>query len=532
MRTAGRMPARARTASGASVIPPPAGEGAAQLLRAGVLAQQQGDHVRAMDLLGRAIEADPQSWIAHTCLGGTLKALGKMEAAIAAHRHAVDLGGDHRAMSNLALTYRAAGRPDEAIVSLEAAIARAPGEAELHGNLSGLLLAVGRAAEAEVAARHALGIAPGEARFETNLAYARKEQGDFAGALVHLRRAIALDPRDADAQWNLGLTLLADPATLADEAEGWRALEWRHHIPGLGSTPPAALASTPVWAGEALAGRTLLLQAEQGLGDTLQFARYARAAKGVAGAGAVVLECQAPLERLLRRCAGVDTVVARGTTAAAPPRVDLRVGLFSVPGYLGGAMPGGSPCAAYLTAEPERIARWRAWLAERTAGARFRIGIGWQGNPRYRADGRRSIPLAFFAPLLRMIEAAGGAVVSLQRGDGRQQLAALPFGISVVDVGPELDADGAFVDTAALMTALDLVITSDTSIPHLAGALGMPVWMALAALPDWRWGLRGDACPWYPSMRLFRQAAPGDWAGVFRRIARSLGERFSIAGAP
>ncbi len=488
-----------------------------------------------MDLLARAIEAEPGSWIAHTCLGGTLKALGRLDEAIVAHRRAVDLGGDHRAMSNLALTYRAAGRPDEAIVCLEAAIARAPGEAELHGNLSGLLLAAGRAAEAEAAARRALGIAPGEARFATNLAYARKEQGDFAGALVHLRRAIALDPQDADAHWNLGLTLLAAPATPADEVEGWRALEWRHRIPGLGVTPAAALASIPVWAGEPLAGRTLLLQAEQGLGDTLQLARYARAAKAIAGAGAIVLECQPPLERLLRRCAGADTVIARGValpSTSALTTADLRVGLFSAPGYLGGAAPGGAPVAPYITAEPERIARWRGWLAERTAGARFRVGIGWQGNPRYRADGRRSIPLAFFAPVVRLIEAAGGAVVGLQKGDGRQQLRALPFGISVVDVGPELDADGAFVDTAALMTALDLVITSDTSLPHLAGALGVPVWMALAALPDWRWGLRGEDCPWYPSMRLFRQTAPGDWAGVFGRLARALGERFSIPGTP
>ncbi len=529
MRTAGRTPARTRSGSIPVASRPSAtSEGGAQLLRAGVLAQQAGDHLRAMDLLARAVEAQPGDWISHTCLGGTLKALGRLDEAIAMHRRAVDLGGDHRALSNLALSYRAAGRPDEAIVCLERAIARAPHEAELYGNLSGLLLAAGRAGEAEAAARHALGIAPGEARFETNLAYARKEQGDFAGALVHLRRAIALDPQDADAHWNLGLTLLAAPADAADEAEGWRSLEWRHRIPGLGVTPTAALASIPVWAGEPLAGRTLLLQAEQGLGDTLQLARYARAAKALAGAGTTVLECQPTLERLLRRCAGADTVVARGATL---PRVDLRVGLFSAPGYLGGAAPGAVPTAAYLSAEPDRIARWRAWLAQRTAGARFRVGIGWQGNPRYRADGRRSIALAFFAPVLRLIQAAGGAVISLQKGDGREQLHALPFGTSVVDVGPELDADGAFVDTAALMTALDLVITSDTSIPHLAGALGVPVWMALAALPDWRWGLSGDVCPWYPSMRLFRQAAPGDWTSVFGRIAQDLNQRF-ITGAP
>ncbi len=201
------------------------------------------------------------------------------------HRRAVELGGDHRALSNLALTYRAAGRTDEAIVCLERAIARAPGEAELHGNLSGLLLAAGRAAEAEEAARRALAIAPGEARFETNLAYARKEQGDFEAALVHLRRAIALDPQDADAHWNLGLTLLADPATPSDEAEGWRSLEWRHRIAGLGVTPAAALAAVPVWAGEPLAGRTLLLQAEQGLGDTLHARTLRARSQGARGRG-------------------------------------------------------------------------------------------------------------------------------------------------------------------------------------------------------------------------------------------------------
>ncbi len=496
---------------------------ATQLLRLGVLAQQDADHPRALALLLRAVEAAPEDWIAHSCLGGTLKVLGRIDEAIVIHQRAVALGGDHRALSNLALAYRAAGRIDEAVATAEAAALHAPGDAELHGNLSGLLLAAGRAQEAEAAARRALALTPGEARFESNLAYARKEQGDFAGAVRHLRNAIARDPRDADAHWNLGLTLLAAPATPADEAEGWRALEWRHRIPGLGVTPGAALAATPVWAGEPLAGRTLLLQAEQGLGDTLQLARYARAAKVLAGAGATILECQPPLERLLRRCAGVDVVVARG---AALPRADLRVGLFSGPGLLGGMAPSGA-ADPYLTAEPERAAHWRARLAALTPGCLFRVGINWQGNPRYRADARRSIALAGFAPLLRAIAAAGGGVVSLQKGEGRQQLARLPADIGVVDVGPELDADGAFLDSAALMTALDLVITSDTAIPHLAGALGVPVWMAVASLPDWRWGLQGETSPWYPTMRLFRQREAGDWAGVFARLARAVGERFA-----
>jgi hypothetical protein len=475
----------------------------------------------------RAIEAGPQNWVAHTCLGGTLKALGRLDEAIAIHCRAVELGGDHRAMSNLALAYREAGRLDEAIAALRAAVALAPDEAELHGNLSGLLLAADRPAEAETEARRALALAPG-ARFESNLGYARKEQGDFTGAAVHLRRAIARDPHDADAHWNLGLTLLAAPSSPADEAEGWRELEWRQRIRGLGIPSGGETSATPCWAGEPLAGRTLLLQAEQGLGDTLQLARYARLAKTLAGAGRTILECQPPLERLLRGCAGVDAVVARG--AALPP-ADLRVGLFSLPGLLGGRAPGGVPPAAYLSAEPERVAHWRATLAARTAGARFRVGVAWQGNRRYRADGRRSVPLAHFVPLFRAVGAAGGAIVSLQKGEGRGAIAGLPARIVVEDLGPELDADGAFVDSAAVMATLDLVITSDTAIPHLAGALGVPVWMALARLPDWRWGLEGESCLWYPTMRLFRQSQPADWAGVFARIARALDERF-VGRAP
>jgi tetratricopeptide (TPR) repeat protein len=504
----------------------------ADLLRQAVAAQQEGNQTHALDLLLRAIDASPGDWVAHTCLGGTLRALGRLEEAIAIHRRAVELGGDHRAMSNLALAYREAGRVDEAIAAQTAAVARAPGEAELHGNLAGLLLAADRPAEAEEAARRALAINP-TARFETNLGYARKEQGDFAGAAAHLRRAIARDPEDADAHWNLGLTLLAAPASPADEAEGWAEIEWRQRIRGLGIPAAGESAAIPRWAGDPLAGRTLLLQAEQGLGDTLQFARYARLAKALAGAGRTILECQAPLERLLRGCDGVDTVVARG--AALPP-VDVRAGLFSLPGFLGGRTPGGGPAAAYLTAEPARVARWRALLATRTAGATFRIGVAWQGNRRYRADGRRSIPLGQFVPLFSAVSAAGGAIVSLQKGEGREQLLGLPAGISVEDLGPELDADGAFVDTAALMATLDLVITSDTAIPHLAGALGLPVWMALAHLPDWRWGLAGEACAWYPTMRLFRQSEPGDWPGVVVRIARAVDERFAagtpVGGAP
>jgi hypothetical protein len=184
---------------------------------------------------------------------------------------------------------------------------------------------------------------------------------------------------------------------------------------------------------------------------------------------------------------------------------------------LGVAEPFVPEPTAYLSAEKERLAHW----SRKLAGARFNVGIAWQGRPDYAADGRRSIPLRHFAPL---VEQSDVRLVSLQQGHGTEQLQALDWRERILELGPELDGDGAFLDSAAVIAALDLMITSDTAIAHLAGALGVPVWLALAHVPDWRWGLKGETTPWYPAMRLFRQDRSGDWPGVFARIAKALGE--------
>jgi len=272
-------------------------------------------------------------------------------------------------------------------------------------------------------------------------------------------------------------------------------------------------ASGPLWDGAPLAGRRLLLRAEQGLGDTIQFARYARAA---ARSGPVALECPAALARLLSQSGLCEAVVARGEDVA----FDVEAALMSAPFLLDPGLECAGGMVPYLSAEPDRVCRW----ARRLDAARgLKVGVCWQGNPAYRADRVRSIPLARFLPLAGI---PGVTLVSLQKGPGADQLAGLPSDSGIMDFGAALDeGSDAFVDTAAVMANLDLVVTSDTAAAHLAGALGIETWLALAFAPDWRWGRAGETTPWYPAMRLFRQGAPGDWDGVFAKIARELAAR-------
>ncbi|HET7883500.1 MAG TPA: glycosyltransferase family 9 protein, partial [Acetobacteraceae bacterium] len=252
-------------------------------------------------------------------------------------------------------------------------------------------------------------------------------------------------------------------------------------------------------------GRTLLVRAEQGLGDAIQFCRFAPLVQG----GSVALEVHRPLGRLLASMTGVVPLVRMGDQL---PAFDLYVPLLDLPRLLGSS---GAP-VPYLSAEPDRVAMWRG----RVGHDGLRIGVAWQGNPASAAEHGRSYPVA---ELRALAGVPGIRLISLQRHHGLEQLAALPHGLRIETLGDDLDAGSdAFIDTAAVMQCLDLVITSDTSVAHLAGALGRPVWVALQHVPDWRWLLDREDCPWYPTMRLFRQSRRGDWAGVFSRMAALL----------
>jgi hypothetical protein len=271
----------------------------------------------------------------------------------------------------------------------------------------------------------------------------------------------------------------------------------------------------PIWDGAPLEGRTILLLHEQGLGDTLQFIRYAplvqkRGAK-------IVISCPPRWVGILKTCAGLDmSGVSFLDESQPPPSIDVQAALLTLPGIFKTDLNSIPAEVPYLAADEALVRSWRERLG---SSAEFRVGNHWQGNPKYRGDRARSIPLAHFAPLAKI---AGVRLVSLQKGDGLEQLSGANF--PVEDLSKSLDLEATMVDTAAVIKNLDLVISSDTAVVHLAGALAAPTWVALPLAPDWRWLLARSDSPWYPTMRLFRQATRGDWAEVFERVAAALQE--------
>lgn len=266
------------------------------------------------------------------------------------------------------------------------------------------------------------------------------------------------------------------------------------------------------WTGQDVAGKRVFLYAEQALGDTIQFARFLGPVERLGAE--VILGVPPGLGPLFACLDGAGAIVRPGEKL---PEFDLHAPLMSLPNILG-FVPGRSPSRVpYLSADPARVERWSG----RLPGDGVRVGIAWQGNP-LAPDQGRHISLRAFAPLSRV---SGVTLISLQKGAGLEQLTGLPAGMTVATLGAEFDAGpDLFVDTAAVMMKLDLVVTSDTAVAHLAGALGRPVWVALRHVPDWRWMLLREDSPWYPSARLFRQTASGDWAGVFAQIAAALAD--------
>ncbi|MCC9598229.1 tetratricopeptide repeat protein [Rubrivivax sp. JA1055] len=414
------------------------------------------------------------------------------------------------AHANLALVLERAGRADEAEAAYRDALALAPQAAPIWNLLGTLLLTRKRRLDAEVALTRAVSLDPASAAAWTHLGLLYAATGLERLAEGCHRRALELDAGHVDAALNLATLRLRQGCW----DEGWALFERRRWSDTLAARLPL-----PRWAGEPLAGRSLLIGAEAGLGDMIQFVRYAAVAKA-AGAGRVGVLAYAPLVRLLAGADGVDVVVPP-TAEVAPGDWDLWAPAMSLPWHFGTRVDSVPAALPYLRPDPARVARWRAVLGD--AGGRRRIGLVWRGNPRFETDACRSLPsLAELAPLAML---PGVQLVSLQKGAGEDEAAAPPF--ALLNPMPDV-AD--LADTAALIENLDLVVSVDTAIAHLAGALGTPCALLLPDYNvDWRW-LEGCAdTPWYPGvMRLFRRPAAGRWADAVAELQAELEAALAI----
>ncbi len=539
----------------------------------GVIALQVGKLETAVNLIGEAIRFQGRNAVYHSNLGSALRRLGRLEEAAAASRRAVEIdGGFADGYNNLAnvlmdlgdhaeaaealrrlLALRPAlteqrlllsraliqsDRTEEGVEVLRELLRRDPRSVSALTNLGVALRKLDRTDEALDAYRRGLAIDADEPGLLSNLGSLLNQEGELEEAISHFRRAIARKPDFLDAHVNLSVALrdgnrFAEAAAAAEEAiriapnsaeahtnlshallllgdfrRGFAEYEWRFKVPGFPT--PLQNFPQPAWTGQQpLEGRTVFLHDEQGVGDGIQFARYARCLKD--RGAQVIVECNTQLLRLFQGLDGADQVIGR---FSPPPPFDLHVPMMSVPHRLG-ATPDTVPAAVpYLRPEPDLAARWATRLSSEPG---LRVGVVWAGSPEHRNDRNRSIPLRLFAPFAAEPNVR---LFSVQKGPGASQLADAPMPIQ--ELGSEI-AD--FADTAAILTSLDLLITVDTSVAHLAGALGRPVWVLLPFSPDWRWIIGRDDSPWYPTMRLFRQDAPGAWEPVIDRVAVALREQ-------
>jgi tetratricopeptide (TPR) repeat protein len=473
----------------------------------GVIALQQGRNAEALDLIRRALAVRPNSVWARSNLGLVLRALKRPGEAVASFERALALDpGDIDVLNNLSGTLFDLERYADALAASERALAIKSDCAEAFNNRGNALQEIGRLAQALASYDAALAIRPDFAEAWHNRGGALQALNRHREAVASYERALVLSPDYADAQWNESLARLC----LGDFATGFAKYEWRWRTSD--ADPARQALPQPLWLGEeALHGKTILLHAEQGVGDCLQFVRYVPM---VAGRGAtVVLAVHRELKSLLAGFA--DAVFAEGELL---PPCDLRCPLASLPHAFRTTLATIPADVPYLRPDDARAARWKSSLA---ASRGLRVGLAWAGNPAHKNDARRSIPFARLAPLLGIPDVQHVSLQTKLRDADREALQSAP---PVINFATEL-VD--FAETAALLANLDLIITVDTALAHLAGAMGKPTWILLPFSPDWRWLLDREDSPWYPTARLFRQPRIDDWESVIARVAAEL-RRFPL----
>ncbi|WP_428484230.1 tetratricopeptide repeat protein [Rhodopila sp.] len=467
----------------------------------------QGRPSEAEPFYRKAVQLDPELKEAWMNLGLVALSLGKAEEAQQCQREALRLDPDMAdAHNNLGMVHYSLGRMAEAESCFRAALRLHPEHANATLNLGSVRQIGNDVEEAEGLFRCALALGVDPARANSNLSLALMEQVRPEEAETCCREALDMRPDYPEARANLALALLM----MGRLEEGWQAYESRWHVEAMAAPPPTL--PRPRWTGQALNGETVLLYAEQGFGDTLQFCRYASMV--AAAGGRVVLVVPKPLGRLMTTLEGVAQVLSEDD-AFVPP-FDYHCPLLSLPFAFGTTMETIPAATPYLHADPS------VWAEALGALPGLKVGLVWAGKSRIEQphavaiDRRRSMRLVDMAPLFAV---AGVSFVSLQLGPPAGQMRRPPGEIVLHDFSDRL---GDWADTADLIAGLDLVIAVDTAVVHLAGALGKPVWMLNRFDSCWRWFIGRDDTPWYPTMRLFRQTRRGDWAGVIERVRVAL----------
>lgn len=475
----------------------------------GAVLERLGRDTEALECFQRALAVKSNHVDALYNQASVLRKLGRAEEALKSFDRVLLLKPEHvNAHNNRGLALDALNRPEDALASYDRALQLAPRNIEALNNRGNVLQKLNRHADAIACYDFALTINPVHPEVLNNRGRSLSILGHQREALDSTLRATAAKPGYIDAQWNASLLQLR----LGDFQNGWKQYEWRWKR--VENLRKLRVYPQPLWLGETpVAGKTILVHHEQGFGDTIQFARYAPM---LARQGArVVLEVQPPLKPLLSQFAGVE-VIGNGDPI---PDFDIHCPLLSLPLAFGTMLDSVPADIPYLAAPANRIARLESLLPPRQG---FRIGLVWSGNLTHKDDHNRSIALARLGPIF---DAPGVQFVSLQKELRDADAQMLAQNAAITDLGRQF---GDFDDTAAAVALVDLVISVDTSVAHLAGAMGKPVWVLLPFCPDWRWLLERDDNPWYPTARLFRQPGIGDWESVIGRVRDALCKRATV----
>ena len=472
----------------------------------GIIAFQSKKYDTAANLIGKAIENKPNVSQFHYNLGLVFISLKREEKAIQAFQKAIKINPDYAdAYYNLGLALKKQQQFEKAVLNFKQVIKLTPDDETTYYNLGNTYEALGCHEAAVVNYRLAIKKNGAFAGAFNNLAFVLKAMDRIDEAISYFREAVRLQPGLAEAHWNLSLALLIN----GQFEEGWKEYEWRF-LRGKRSTIYPYDFGMPLWDGSSFTGKHLFVHSEQGFGDTLQFIRYLPMVK--CRGGIVIFEAFGPLLGILNGFPGIDKLVEISSDRRHVESCDYYAPLMSLPMLFATELSSIPSNIPYIFADPVKVEQWK----NRISRIGFRVGIVWAGKPEHENDGNRSSTLKDFTTLARI---PGIELYGLQKGDAARKAEDLVGMKRIINFDCELKD---FSETAAAIENLDLLISVDTAAAHLAGAMGKPVWTILPYAPDWRWLLEREVSLWYPTMRLFRQPAHGDWGSVFDKIKDEL----------